>query len=107
MGNLYNKIEALCKDKGVNITRMCRESGIPRATLSELKMGRTAMLSTKNMEKLSAYFNVSVDDLLGNGQKETPASQGGERSYADMELIEAFLAADESTRAAIRLLLKL
>ena len=104
MDNLYNRIALFCKEKGVNITQMCRESGIPRATLSELKMGRTAMLSTKNMEKLSAYFNVPVDDLLGNEQKKTPTPEG-ERDY--LAILNAFNKADESTREAILLLLKL
>ena len=38
--------------------------------LTDLKMGRTAILSTVNLNKIANYFSVSVDYLL-NGEKET------------------------------------
>lgn len=65
MSELYERIETLCKSKGMNITAMCREAGIPRAPLSDLKMGRTKTLSTKTLSSIAAFFNVSVDSLLG------------------------------------------
>lgn len=112
MGNMHARIVELCKEKGVNITQMCREAGIPRATLSELKMGRTLALSAKNMNKLASYFGVTMDQLVNDQEteikKETPTpNNGSERSYEDVELTEAFMRADEATREAIRLLLKL
>ena len=112
MGNMHARIVALCKEKGVNITQMCREAGIPRATLSELKMGRTLALSAKNMEKLASYFGTTMDQLMRDqeteAKKETPTpNNGSERAYTDIELTEAFMRADDATREAIRLLLKL
>ena len=104
--NMYERIEELCRERGVNITQMCRESGIPRATLSELKMGRTATLSAKNMDKLTTYFKISADRILGTDEeiKKTPTPEG-ERDY--LAIMNAFDKADESTREAILLLLKL
>lgn len=106
MANMYAHIEALCRERGLNVTQMCRESGVPRATLSELKMGRTTALSAKNMDKLANYFGVSVDRLLGIDEenKKTPTPEG-ERDYS--AIAKAFDKADESTREAILLLLKL
>ena len=106
MASMYERIETLCNERGVNITQMCRESGIPRATLSELKMGRTAALSAKNMDKLIAYFQISADVLLGNDEenKKTPTPEG-ERDY--QSIVEAFEKADDSTRAVILRLLGL
>ena len=66
MGNMYSIIESLCKDKGTNITRMCREAKIPRSVFSELKAGRTKQLSNKYLPVVANYFNVSVDYLIGN-----------------------------------------
>lgn len=63
---MYKRIESLCKERGINITQMCREADIPRGNLTDLKMGRTAALSTKSLGKISAYFSVSLDYLLGN-----------------------------------------
>lgn len=112
MGNMHARIVALCKERGVNITQMCREAGVPRATLSELKMGRTISLSPKNMNKLAIYFGIPMDQLMNDPEtetkKETPTpNNGSERRYEDIELTEAFMRADDATREAIRLLLKL
>ena len=112
MSDIYARIVELCQSKRVNITKMCRDAGIPRATLSELKMGRTLTLSTKNLNKLASYFGISVDQLMNDrepgAKKETPTpDNGSERAYTDDELTEAFMRADDATREAIRLLLKL
>lgn len=106
MDNMYNIIEELCSTKGVNITQMCQEAAIPRATLTELKMGRTQTLGPKNLQKLSTYFEVPMDYFLGNKKMPTPKS-GSERNYGDSVLMDAFKQADESTQEAILLLLKL
>ena len=38
MSELYNLIESLCKEKGTNITAMCKAAKISRAPLTELKL---------------------------------------------------------------------
>lgn len=73
MSDLYNRIEELCSNRKINITTMCRESGTSRASLTDLKMGRKQGLSAETLSKISKYFGVSVDFLLGNKQKEKPA----------------------------------
>lgn len=72
MNNMYEKIENLCKEKGVSITGLSKDTGIPRSTFSELKAGRTKQLSGKHLPVVAEYLNVSVDYLLGNEQKEKP-----------------------------------
>lgn len=106
MYEMHSIIEELCAEKGVNITQMCREAGVNRSTVSELKQGRTKTLGSKNLEKLAAYFEVPVDYFLGNKKKPTPET-GSERNYGDSVLMDAFKRADESTQQAILLLLKL
>ena len=68
MGSLYENITSLCDRAGINITEMCRRAGVPRGNLTDLKMGRQASLSTKNLEKIAACFNVSVGSLLDAGR---------------------------------------
>ena len=58
MSELYNKIAALCAEKGITVTELCRQCKISRASLSDLKVGRKKNLSTKNLSKIE--------------QKETP-----------------------------------
>ena len=66
MNEMYKVIEALCAEKGISITKMCKEAGVSRAPLTELKMGRTQSLSIENAEKIAAYFDVSVSMLRGS-----------------------------------------
>ena len=106
MSEMYNIIEELCSERGVNITQMCQDAGIPRATLTELKKGRTQTLGPKNLEKLSTYFEVSMEYFFGNKKKPT-SETGSERNYGDSVLMDAFKQADQSTQEAILLLLKL
>ena len=75
MNEMYKRIEDLCKEKGVNMTAMCREAGVPRSNLSDLKFGRTAALATVNLSRIATYFDVQLDYLLGNEDAKKPADQ--------------------------------
>ncbi len=66
MSNLYKRIAQLCNEQNTNISEMCRLSGAPRGSLTDLKMGRITSLSTETLAKIAEYFGVSVDYLLGN-----------------------------------------
>lgn len=65
MSDLYKRIDALCKERNINITTMCKESGASRGSLSDLKFGRKQNLSIDTLAKISSYFGVSVDYLTG------------------------------------------
>ena len=65
MNEMYKRIEALCKQRNINITKLCKDAGIPRGNLTDLKMGRTVALSTKSLQKISTYFGIRMDYLLG------------------------------------------
>ncbi|MBO4693012.1 MAG: helix-turn-helix transcriptional regulator [Clostridia bacterium] len=65
MPEMYDRIEKLCKEKGINITLMCKECKIPRASLSDYKKGRKKSLSAETLAKIAGYFAVSVDYLYG------------------------------------------
>lgn len=86
MSEMYNRIEKLCKEHGINMTQMCKEAGIPRGNLTDLKKGRTANLSTKNLGKISLYFGVSIEFLLGTEQKKEPPATRRESGISDEEL---------------------
>lgn len=69
MDNMYSIIQALCEKKGITITEMCREAGVPRRSMGNLATGSTQQLSAKNIQKVAEYFNVSTDYLLGKEKK--------------------------------------
>lgn len=109
MSILYDRIHALCVSKSVKDGTMCREAGLPRSTLQELKMGRTESMSLKNLQKIADYFGISVSELTGEEQKEKPGtpetvSLSG-LSPEDAELVQKILNASEAKKNAIRELL--
>lgn len=65
MVELYERIENLCKERGINVTALCANCGIPRASLSDFKSGRKKTLSAKTLSLIADYFDISVDYLYG------------------------------------------
>ena len=100
----YEIVNNLCKERKTTITRMAEDIGLSNAAPTSWRKGSVPKLST--LEKISDYFGVSVDYLRGVDNKKTPTPEG-ERDYSDDALIEAFNKADETTKEAIRLLLRL
>lgn len=64
MNKIYTRIEDLCKNCGITVTKLCRVLSIPRATLSDFKMGRSKTLSASALSKIASHFSVSVEYLL-------------------------------------------
>lgn len=93
MNEIYARIEALCKSRSMNITEMCKLCTIPRASLTDFKMGRIKSLSASTLQKIAEYFSVSVEYLL-SGEAPNPddinlkiALFGGEKGITD-EMLE-------------------
>jgi transcriptional regulator with XRE-family HTH domain len=88
MANLYENIEKLCKQRGVNVTTMCKESGASRGSLTDLKNGRKQTLKYETLDKIASYFETSVDALVSGEQKENPPQQPQSEVDADIKWIE-------------------
>ena len=73
MDNLYSKLKRLCEEKGISLAKMCVECGISKSTPTELKSGRTKMLSSSAILKIANYFGVSVEYLAGETNKKEPS----------------------------------
>lgn len=102
MNDLYNRIETLCKGRGINVTEMCKQSGASRGSLTDLKKGRINVLTTPTLEKIAAFFSVSVDSLLGIEQKkELVPTDGNELSNYDLAVLNWFRSLPEEKRQAI------
>lgn len=72
---LYDSIENLCKNNGISITQMCKETGISRASLSDLKFGRSKSLSAAALSKISAYFSVPINTIMGESNEMYPSAE--------------------------------
>lgn len=87
MANLYENIEKLCKQRGVNVTTMCKESGASRGSLTDLKNGRKQTLKYETLDKIASYFETSVDALVSGDRKENPPQQPQSEVDAAVERI--------------------
>lgn len=77
MGALYERIQALCQERGIKGAKLCAELGISKGLLTDLKMGRRSGVSAVTAQKIADYFGVTVGYLLGQEEKK-PASLPGD-----------------------------
>lgn len=94
MSDLYNRIYDLCQERNISVGKMCNELGISRGNLTELKMDRIKTLKADNLTKISGFFGVSIDYLLGTETKKAP-TQEGEREIGFDDFTYAFYEAGQ------------
>ena len=102
MCSLYEKINSLCKERGITGYRMCKDCGITTSIMTDLKAGRRVGLSAQNTNKIATYFGVTVGYLLGEEETERPVLSAAKQAFIDeaMELTdEQVKALTESVRA--------
>lgn len=109
----YERYLALCTKKRISPSAAAEQAGFNKGTVSVWKKNYDAGIDIRPrkevVDKICGFFNCSEAWLLGiEENKKTPTpNNGGEHSYGDIELTEAFMRADDATRQAIRLLLGL
>ena len=65
MATLHERLTMLCEKRGIKGAQMCRDLGISKSLMTDLKSGRKKGVNAETAQKLSSYFNVSVGYLLG------------------------------------------
>lgn len=63
----YETIKKLCKENGVTVTGLEKELGFSRGSLCKVNTNKPSM---EKVQKISDYFNVSVEYLMGTEEKE-------------------------------------
>ena len=64
MCELYKRINTLCEKRGITGYKLCKDVEMRPSILTDLKMGRTAILSTVNLNKIANYFSVAEGKRL-------------------------------------------
>lgn len=64
--NLYERIAALCHERGMSIAKMCRDAGISQGTMTDLKMGRKKSATSTTLIKIANALDVPADYLLSD-----------------------------------------
>ena len=80
----YDRFNQLCDEKGVSCNRAALEIGLSNATPTKWKK-TGATPSGDTLDKIAAYFGVSVDHLLGKENQKAPA-EAGKRSVSDDDI---------------------
>ena len=78
-----DRFEALCRAKGVKPGRACTEMGVSRTLAAKWKATGTEKPSAEVLEKMSAYFGLSIDEILGN---ENAPTREDERPVSDDDI---------------------
>lgn len=78
---MYEIFEQLCQEKGVTAYKVCKETGITTATISNWKAGRYTPKQEK-MQKIADFFGVSLEYLM------TGKENDNEKYYINEETAE-------------------
>lgn len=65
---MYEIFEKLCNEKGVTPYRVCKETGITTATISNWKAGRYTPKQDK-MQKIAEFLGVTIEYLMTGKKK--------------------------------------
>lgn len=83
----YDRFKELCDLKGVRSGTACTEMGFSRSLASKWKNTKTEKPSAEVLEKMSVYFNMSINEILGVSDiKKEPATVFGDK--LTQEIIE-------------------
>lgn len=93
----FERVEALCTEKGISPDKLCKDLGLSNATATKWRKGAEPRNATK--KAVADYFKVSIEYVSGESeQKETPTAEGDERKK---ELIELFSLLDDAGQDAL------
>ena len=79
----YERYLELCKARGVRPTNACVEAGLSRGLAAKWKSTKTEKPSTDALEKLSAYFGLTIEEVLGKAN--TPTVSGERMTDEDLK----------------------
>lgn len=88
----YDRYAQFCSQKNVKPSRAAEEAGVSKSAVTNWK-NTGSRPNTENALKLATYFGISLSELFGDENEETPAlTKKDERDIAkDLELLRANL----------------
>ena len=85
---MYKIFEALCNEHGVTPYRVCKDTGITTATISNWKAGRYVPKADK-LQKIADYLGVSIEYLMNAKDTNKKESKLKPRDEKDIKTILA------------------
>lgn len=99
--DILDRIKKLCKLKGITLSRMEKDIGLSQGAAYKWK---NSSPSLEVLEKLSNFFNVSVDYIMSGNEKEKPEIPTFEPEH--LELIELYSRLKTEQKSAVLNLLR-
>lgn len=94
----YDIYVGLCNQKGISPSKAAELVGLSRTSVVKWKAGTIPSGATLN--SLAQFFNVTVDYLMGNEQKEKPAQAQAENSELDQAFFRVMKSAQDKGYSA-------
>lgn len=82
---MYEIFERLMNERGITPYRVSKETGVSQTTLSEWKKG-TYTPKIEKLQKIADYFNVALDYIMGNEQKNKSTTNSDELNLKKSKL---------------------
>ena len=77
----YDKYAQICKQRGISKSAAAVAAGVSKSLVTKWKTNKVETPSPEVLEKLSAYFNIPISELLGEEEmgikKEQPINFEG------------------------------
>lgn len=83
----YDKFVALCKQKGISVSRAAIDSGISKSLVTKWKTNKIDVPSSEVLYKLASYFGMSVSELL---EEQIPLSRESTLTKEEERILELF-----------------
>lgn len=107
---MYEIFQKLCEEKGISAYKVCKETGITTATMSNWKAGRYKIKADK-LQKIADYFEVSLEYLM-TGKETTIVEDDFLSTLTPQErekitlLYQQYQNASPEVRSAVEILLR-
>lgn len=98
MSTIYKRISELCATKGVSGAKMCNDIGVSKSLMTSLKTGRTSTINSKTAQKIAAYFDVPVGDILEGSPDPIVIEQTIAMKEAQLKVLKEEIFLDEETK---------
>jgi transcriptional regulator with XRE-family HTH domain len=95
--NFTENILALLEQKGISKNKMLKDLGMGTGTFATWQK-RGTIPNGETLLKIASYFNVSIDYLLGNEQKEKPATDSDRLTEEEKKIIDLLRKVPEEDR---------
>lgn len=96
--SVFDRVKDLCDLKGISVSQMEKEIGISQGAAYKWKKSSP---SQKMFEKLSVFFNVSIDYLMTGEEKEKREIPNIDWSTEHGLLIEMYSKINKEQKAAV------